>query len=225
VKGISFSHFRLRLFCFNLRWTNWRFCKLHLLYESKFILVSACLYSYKYVIDFSTSCPMRRNENNIYFSAVEIYRSTCLFQKQLQTQFSAPRVDTQQIWKKFCGTGFFYSWHLILKTTVDQRATKQIMFSANLRKVGELWLIRTDQNKCYIHMNSKVFTLLLEKQTVAGKREITEKLMLLIIRYHFQTFSPYSRVKSWVWSRWYRRIFNFQRIHDLPPILLMMMIW
>jgi hypothetical protein len=100
-------------------------------------------------------------------------------------QFSAPRVDTQQIWKKFCGKGFFYSWHLILKTTVDQSATKQIMFSANLRKLGELWLIRTDRNKCYIYTNSKVFTLLLEKQTVAGKREITEKFMLLIIPFHF----------------------------------------
>jgi len=39
---------------------------------------------------------------------------------------------------------------------------------------------QTDQNKFCFHINSKVFTRLLEKQTVAGKRESTEKLMLLI---------------------------------------------
>jgi hypothetical protein len=57
-----------------------------------------------------------------------------------------------------------------MKNTVDQSATKQIVFSANLRKVSELWLIRTDQNKCYFHR--KVFTLLLEEQTVAGKKKV-----------------------------------------------------
>lgn len=93
----------------------------------------------KYTIDCSTSCPMRSNENTIYFTGVVTYRSTCLFQKQLQPQFSAPRVHTQQIWNKFCRTGVFYSWHLILKNTVDLSATKHTIFSANLRKVSELW--------------------------------------------------------------------------------------
>jgi hypothetical protein len=153
VKCISCSHFKLRLFNFNLRWTNCRFCKLHLLYESKFVLVSARLYLIKYTIDVSISYPMSRNETTIFFTAVKTYRSTCLFQKQLQPQFLVLGVDTQQIWNKFCRTGVFYSWHLIMKNTVDQSATKQIVFSENPRKVSEMWLIRTHQNKCYFHTN------------------------------------------------------------------------
>lgn len=134
-------------------WTDCRFCKPHLLYELKLVLVPACSYSYKYTVDISTSCPMRRNENAIFFTAVKTYRSTCLFQKQLQPQLVVPRVDTQQIWNKFCTKGVFYSWHLIMRNTIDRSAAKQSAFSANLRKMSELWFIRTDQNKCYFHMN------------------------------------------------------------------------